>query len=124
MGSMLNSTASPRPRGRTTTPATRRPAPAKAGPSHSDPDYNLAVDGLEARAAIGRAAERHRDRAGPSRILLVNASPRTEHTCPGETSKGWRLAEIAREVLKAGRAQVEVLDLSRTTSEYGRHIHP
>ena len=102
----------------------KAPRTRKAGPGYADPDYDLAVDWLEARAVIDRAAERHRDPSGPARILLVNASPRTEHTCPGETSKSWRLAQIASEVLEAGHARVEVLDLSRTTSEYGRSIHP
>ena len=63
------------------------PRTAKAGPGYADPDYDydLAVDWIRAKAAIDRAAERHRDPQGPSRILLVNASPRTEHTCLGET---------------------------------------
>ncbi len=102
----------------------KAPRTAKAGPGYADPDYDLAVDWIAAKAAIDAAQARHEDPAGPSRILLVNGSPRTEHTCPGETSKSWRLAEIAREVLEAGHARVEVLDLSRTTSEYGRNIHP
>jgi multimeric flavodoxin WrbA len=37
-------------------------------------------------------------------------------------SKSWRLIELARAEL-AG-FETEVLDLSRTASEYGRHIHP
>jgi len=40
-------------------------------------------------------------------------------------SKSWRLVEIAREVLAAAdQIEVDVLDLSRLASEYGRHIHP
>ncbi|MGE0666477.1 MAG: flavodoxin family protein [Sphingomonadales bacterium] len=38
-------------------------------------------------------------------------------------SKTWRLVEIAREAMTSD-AEVEVLDLSRTASEYGVHIHP
>jgi multimeric flavodoxin WrbA len=57
-------------------------------------------------------------------VLLVNASPRSEHTCPGEMSKSWRLAGIARDALAGAGVEVEVLDLSRLTSEYGRRIHP
>jgi multimeric flavodoxin WrbA len=102
----------------------KAPWTRKAGPGYADPDYDLAIDWIEAKAAIERAAERYKDPAGPSRILLINGSPRTEHTCPGESSKSWRLTEIAREVLEAEQAQVEVLDLSRTISEYGRNIHP
>jgi multimeric flavodoxin WrbA len=58
------------------------------------------------------------------RVLLINASSRSEHTCPGEMSKSFRLAEIARSVFVQGDVVVDVLDLSRLASEYGRHIHP
>jgi multimeric flavodoxin WrbA len=102
----------------------KAPRSRKAGPGYADPDYDLSIDWIAAKESIDTAAERHRDPTGPARILLVNASPRTEHTCPGETSKSWRLAQIAREVLEDGHARVEVLDLSRTTSEYGRNIFP
>jgi hypothetical protein len=47
---------------------------------------------------------------------------RSEHTCPGETSKTFRLAKIAQAALEAGGAQVDFLDLSVLTSEYGRVI--
>ena len=102
----------------------KAPRTRKAGPGFADPDYDLAIDWIEAKAAIDRAQARHEDPSGPSRILVINGSPRTEHTCPGETSKSWRLTEIAREALEVGQAKVEVLDLSRTISEYGRNIHP
>lgn len=82
------------------------------------------MDWIAARAAI-HAAEARWDAPGrPSRVLLVNASSRSEHTCPGEMSKSWRLVEIARGVVEAAKVEVEVLDLSRLTSEYGREIHP
>lgn len=102
----------------------KAPEKRKAGPGYADPDYELSLDWIAAKAAIDAAQARHEDKVGPARILLVNASPRSDHTCPGEISKSWRLAELAREVLEAGGASVEVLDLSRTTSEYGRNIHP
>jgi multimeric flavodoxin WrbA len=54
---------------------------------------------------------------------LINCSSRSEHTCPGEMSKSYRLVEIAREILSP-HADLEVLDLSRLASEYGRHIYP
>ena len=57
-------------------------------------------------------------------MLLISGSPRSEHTCPGEMSKTWRLARIARESSTAQGFEVDVLDLSRLTSEYGRVIHP
>lgn len=39
-------------------------------------------------------------------------------------SKSWRIAKIAKKVLDQKDTEVEILDLSRLTSEYGRHIHP
>jgi multimeric flavodoxin WrbA len=103
----------------------KSPRTRKAGPGFADPDYDLSVDWIAAREAIDLAQKRHEDPASPARFLLVNASSRSEHTCPGEMSKSYRLMEIARGVLaSAENTEVEVLDLSRLTSEYGRHIHP
>jgi multimeric flavodoxin WrbA len=56
--------------------------------------------------------------------LLINGSSRTEHSCPGEMSKSYRLTQIAQDVFATENAAVDLLDLSRLTSEYGRHIHP
>lgn len=103
----------------------KSPRTRKAGPGFKDGDYDLAVDWLATKHAIDLAQQRHEDQAGPSRLLLISASPRSEHTCPGEMSKSYRLVEIARQVLASGEnTQVEVLELDRLTSEYGRHIHP
>jgi multimeric flavodoxin WrbA len=102
----------------------KAPRTRKAGGEFADPNYDLSVDWLAARAAIGEARERYADR-DKRRILLINCSSRSEHTCPGEMSKSYRLAEIAREVLMASPGvETELLDLSRLASEYGRHIHP
>jgi multimeric flavodoxin WrbA len=102
--------------------ARKAPHTRKAGPEFADPGYELSLDWLAARDAIAAARRRHDDPAGPPRILLVNGSSRSEHTCPGEMSKSFRLIGIAREAL-AG-ADTEILDLSRLASEYGRTIHP
>jgi multimeric flavodoxin WrbA len=103
----------------------KAPRTHKAGAEFADPDYDLSIDWLQAREAVRAAARRHDDPSGAGRILLINCSSRSEHTCPSEMSKSWRLVEIAREVLAAAdRIEVEVLDLSRLASEYGRHIHP
>src|SRR5690606_15066117 len=102
----------------------KAPVTRKAGPGFSDPDYDLSVDWIAARDAVHAAQKKHDDPSGPHRYLLINASSRSEHTCPGEMSKSYRLVECAREVLSGAGAEVEVLDLSRLASEYGRHIHP
>jgi multimeric flavodoxin WrbA len=103
----------------------KAPQTRKAGSEFSDPDYDLSVDWLAAREAVRAAQDRHDDKAGPKRFLIVNGSSRSEHTCPGEMSKSWRLVELALEILQAGDdTDVKVLDLSRLASEYGRNIHP
>lgn len=103
----------------------KSPHTRKAGPGFADPDYELSVDWIAAREAIREAGHRHADPALPARILLVCGSPRSEHSCPGEMSKSFRLIELAREVFAAADGvEAEVLDLSRLASEYGRQIHP
>jgi multimeric flavodoxin WrbA len=103
----------------------KSPHTRKAGPEFADPDYDLSVDWLAARQAIREAQVRHDASGARRRILLISASSRSEHTCPGEVSKTYRLAQIAAEIFTtAGDADVEFLELSRLTSEYGRNIHP
>jgi len=102
----------------------KSPATRRAGPGHADPDYELSVDWIEARARIDAAQAAWGRPETPSRVLLVNGSPRNDGTCPGEVSKTWRLANIAREELEASGLQTDLLDLSLLASGYGRHIHP
>ncbi len=102
----------------------KSPRTRKAGPDFADPTYDLSLDWLATRDAVRAAATEHRDTSLPPRVLLVNASPRTEHSCPGETSKTYRLAKVAQAALEQGGATVDLLDLSVLTSEYGRVIYP
>lgn len=102
----------------------KAPVTRKAGAGYADPDYDLSVDWIEASERIGKARLDYERTARAPRILLVNGSPRSENTCPGEMSKTWRLVEIARQVLETGGAEAEILDLSRTVSEYGIKIFP
>jgi multimeric flavodoxin WrbA len=97
----------------------------KAGAGFADPDYELSVEWIAARDAIERAQRAHDDPHAPSCVLLINGASRSEHTCPGESSKSYRLLTLARAVLQARpHTRVEVLDLSRLAAEYGRRIHP
>jgi multimeric flavodoxin WrbA len=103
----------------------KSPRTRKAGPEFADPSYDLSVDWLAARDAIRCAQRRHDGPDSPSRILLINASARTENSCPGETSKTYRLAKMAqRRIETEDRCEVDFLDLSRLVSEYGRVIYP
>ncbi|WIW49015.1 flavodoxin family protein [Bradyrhizobium sp. 62B] len=102
----------------------KAPLTRKAGEGFSDPDYDIAVDWLDARARILEAQRRHDDANETPRILLVNGSARSEHTCPGEMSKTWRLVELAEPVFVEMGFTVDILDLSRLASEFGKTIHP
>src|SRR5207244_2975645 len=77
-----------------------------------------------ARACRRRSLTRPNSSGASSRNLTIPVSMRSVHTCPGEMSKTFRLAQIAQEVFTQDKATVDFLDLSRLTSEYGRHIHP
>jgi multimeric flavodoxin WrbA len=101
----------------------KAPRTRRAGDEFADPDYQLSVDWLADRAAIAEAARRHADPAGPARLLIICGSDRSDQSCPGEMSKTFRLAEIAREVVSE-ECEADLLDLSRLTSEYGRVIYP
>ena len=103
----------------------KAPRTRKAGPEFADPAYDLADDWLAARDAIRHAQQCHENMQLRPNILLINCSSRSEHTCPSEMSKSFRLVQIAGEVFaNDGGFEVEELDLSRLASEYGRHIHP
>jgi multimeric flavodoxin WrbA len=103
----------------------KSPRTRRAGDEFSDPDYQLSEDWLAARDAIRKAQQYYEDASSSARILLINGSSRSEHTCPGEMSKSYRLVEIAGDALsETGDLNVEILDLSRLASEYGRNIHP
>jgi len=55
---------------------------------------------------------------------VICGSPRNDGTCPGEISKTFRLAGLVSEELESAKVEVDFLDLSLVTSEYGRKIHP
>ena len=103
----------------------KSPRTRRAGKGFADPDFELPIEWLEARAAV-RKAERQQKRSGtPSRILVVNGSARSDQTCPGEMSKTWRLVQIAARAIESQRGfDVDLLDLSRLASEHGRVIYP
>ncbi|MGI8527318.1 MAG: flavodoxin family protein [Pseudolabrys sp.] len=103
----------------------KSPRTVKAGKNFSDPDYDLSIEWLDTHKAVDAAERQQKSRKGSSRMLLGNGSSRSEHTCPGEMSKTWRLAKIAQHTIEKTRGfEVELLDLSLLTSEYGRKIYP
>ena len=86
----------------------KSPVTRKAGKDFADPDYDLSVDWIAARQAVLAAQARYEDKAGAAPYPLINGSSRSEHTCPGEMSKSYRLVEIASDAVRrdAGRGGV------------------
>src|SRR5882757_3737365 len=102
----------------------KSPITRKAGSEFADPDYDMSVDWLATREAICEAQKRHEESAGRPRVLLICGAARNDKSCPGEMSKSYRLTETAKSVFEAEKANVDVLDLSVLTSEYGKVIYP
>jgi len=102
----------------------KAPRTVKAGPGFADPDYDLSIEWKATRDALLAAEQKQKDPRTPSRVLVINASARNDGTCPSEISKTWRMTNMAKETLAAQGIEADVLDLSRLTSDYDRHIHP
>jgi multimeric flavodoxin WrbA len=103
----------------------KNPRTRVGGKQFADPKAELPVEWLATRRAIQEAERRQRNRKSKSRVLLINGSSRSDQSCPGEMSKTFRLVSIAKRIIERQRNfEVDVLDLSRLTSEYGRQIHP
>ncbi len=96
----------------------------QAGPGYIDPDYKLSVEWMTTKQRIEEAQRLWSEPSTPSMVLLICGSARNDGTCPGEMSKSFRLAKIVRETLEQNDIQVDLLDLSLITSEYGRNIYP
>ncbi|MBC7385892.1 MAG: flavodoxin family protein [Cryobacterium sp.] len=95
-----------------------------AGLGFKNPKVEVGLEWLETKKTISEAKREHDRKGAKPHYLIINGSPRSDHTCPGEMSKSHRLSEIAIRHLEKKNAVVEYLDLSRVTSEYGKNIHP
>lgn len=103
----------------------KAPRTRPAGEGFADPTQELSVAWFDTRRRLRAAAALQAKPESVSRVLLICASARNDGTCPSEISKTHRLVEVAREVLTGPeRCEVDVIDLSLLSSEYGRHIHP
>ena len=85
----------------------KAPRTRKAGDRFEDPNYDLSEEWFATHEAIAAAGSRQADPAAPSRVLLIQASPRSEHTCPGEMPKTYRLADAHTHRLKMSPAARE-----------------
>ena len=103
----------------------KSPRTQPAGADFFDPAFQLPVEWLATRKAIQDAEKRHRDPASASRILVVSGATRSEHSCPGEVSKTWRLADHARKTIAARTGfEVDMLEMSNLADEPWKVIHP
>jgi multimeric flavodoxin WrbA len=103
----------------------RSPNTRPAGKGFHDPEMSLPVEWLATRKAIRAAEKQRNDPKAPSRILLVSGSARSDQTCPGEVPKSWRLAKLAEKAMRKHKGfEVDFLDLSLLSSQYGRTILP
>jgi multimeric flavodoxin WrbA len=102
----------------------KSPRTRKAGPGFADAEFELPVEWLETRQRIQEAEREQQDPGRPGRVLLVCGAARHDQTCPGEMSKTFRLAALAREEIEGAGLTCDLLDLSLLTAEYGRQILP
>jgi multimeric flavodoxin WrbA len=102
----------------------KSPRKRKAGSGFADPEFELPVEWLAARDRILEAERAHEDRAAQPRVLLVSGAARHDQTCPGEMSKTFRLAQLARQEVERAGIFCDLLDLSLLTAQYGRQILP
>jgi multimeric flavodoxin WrbA len=105
--------------------ARKAPRLQVAGNDFAYPDHKLSVEWLATRARIQAEEKRQKDPHSPSRILIVNGSTRSEHTCPGEISKTRRLAQAAQKTIAdLPGYEVDFLDISTLADEPLKVIHP
>ena len=102
----------------------KSPRTRKAGPGFANPEFELPIEWLETRAKIQEAEREQKDPSRQSRVLLVCGAARHDQTCPGEMSKTFRLASLAREEVERAGLHCDFLDLSLLTAQYGRQILP
>jgi multimeric flavodoxin WrbA len=95
-----------------------------AGKGFKWPRMEVPAEWVETRAMLEKAKQEHDRKGAKPRFLVINGSPRSDNTCPGEMSKTHRLCETAMRKFKREKCEIEYLDLSRVTSEFGKSIHP
>src|SRR5262245_5426893 len=102
----------------------KSPRKMTAGPGFANPEFELPIEWLDTRSRIQQAEREQKDPSRQSRVLLVSGAARHDQTCPGEMSKTFRLASMAREEIERTGFRCDFLDLSLPTAEYGRQILP
>jgi hypothetical protein len=90
----------------------KSPRTRKAGHGFADPEFELPIEWLETRERIQQAEREQKDPTRPGRVLLVCGAARHDQTCPGEMSKTFRQATLARGEIEDGGLTCDFLDLS------------
>ncbi len=103
----------------------KSPRTAPAGQDFAEPGYALPVEWLRTRDTLNEAERKQKNPASPSRILIINGSTRSEHSCPGEISKTLRLAQAAQAAIEELPGyEVDLLSVSSLADEPWKVIHP
>ena len=102
----------------------KSPRTRTAGPGFANPEFELPIEWLETHTQIQQAEREQKDLSRTGRVLLVCGAARHDQTCPGEMSKTFRLASLARQEIEGAGLTCDLLDLSLLTAEYGRQILP
>ena len=103
----------------------KSPRKKPAGHGFADAKFELPLEWIETRANIQAAEKRQKDPKSASRVLIVNGSTRSEHSCPGEISKTRRLALHAQKTIESLRGfEVDFLDVSTLSDEPYKTIFP
>jgi multimeric flavodoxin WrbA len=102
----------------------KSPHKRRAGSGFADPDFELPIEWLETRERIQQAERERKETSRPGRVLLISGAARHDQTCPGEMSKTFRLASLARDEMERAGVSCDFLDLSLLTAQYGRQILP
>ena len=101
-------------------------------PAHAKGRTRLRQSRFRAAGRMARDARAHSARRSVSTTTPAAAAAccsscgaaRHDQTCPGEMSKTFRLASLAREEVERAGVECDFLDLSLLTAQYGRQILP
>ena len=94
--------------GRRTTSTTRARARGRPAPASPIPSSSCRSNGSRRASGFSRPSASRRTPTRPGRVLLVCGAARHDQTCPGEMSKTFRLASLAREEVEQRRPRVRL----------------